>query len=189
MKTFLLIIGIFCFSEAILAQEAKVFEKIETYKIYGTNENSIRKSLDKNSPCKQKDKTFDALTTWYVNWYFNWQMLDGKYSISDVNAQVEIKFVLPEWVESRKSSTALKQKWNSYFEALKNHEEGHKKIGIEAANAVIVAIKNVKPQSSSQNLENLANQSANRVLERYRMQEIEYDRATRHGLKTGARFP
>ncbi|MFZ5950366.1 MAG: DUF922 domain-containing protein [Candidatus Rifleibacteriota bacterium] len=189
MKTFLLIISIFCFSEAILAQDAMVFEKIETYKISGINENSIRKSLDKNSPCKQKGKTFDAFTTWYVNWYFNWKLLDGKYSITDVNAQVEIKFVLPEWVESSKSPAGLVQKWNSYFRALKDHEDGHKKISIEAANAVIVAIKNVKPQSSSQNLENLANQSANRVLERYRMQEIEYDRTTQHGLKTGARFP
>lgn len=165
------------------------FESTETYKVFGTDEQSIRNSMNANSPCKQDGKTFDAFTTWYVRWHFQWRNHDGKYKISKAGSNVEIKFVLPDWQDRNRAPAALQEKWNNYYKALVEHEKGHAKIGREAAAAVIRAIMDVPPQSSGDQVSRAANAAANRVLERYRTEEREYDRKTRHGMKTGAVFP
>lgn len=187
MLAMLLILSVFSRSQA---QIPEVFEKTETYKVFGNSERSLRENLDKNSPCKQDGKVFDAFTTWYVKWFFKWQQNnDGKFEISEANSNVEIKFVMPDWVDKSRASASLQKKWEKYYTALQEHESGHRNIGVEAANAVIVAIKDVPPAFSSETLEKNANTAANRVLERYRTQEKEYDRLTDHGVKTGAIFP
>lgn len=186
MLAILLILSVFSKSQA---QIPEVFEKTETYKVFGNSERSLRENLDKNSPCKQDGKIFDAFTTWYVKWFFKWKYNEGKFEISEANSNVEIKFVMPDWVDKSKASNSLQKKWEKYFAALQEHEAGHRNIGVEAAKAVIVAIKNVPPAFSSETLEKNANAAANRVLERYRTQEEEYDRLTEHGETTGAIFP
>lgn len=187
-SVFLVAIMFLIFSAAVSA-EPEIFESIETYKVQGIDENSLRSSLNTNSPCKQDGKVFDAFTTWFVKWNFNWHYKDGVYCISSARSNVEVKFVLPEWENYSEASPKLKTKWDTYMKALKEHEDGHRNLGVEASKAVLSAIKNVPHRSSGEQIKIAANATANRVLENYRAQEREYDRRTGHGAKTGAIFP
>lgn len=190
MKSAVLSIFFVCLSfPFLLAQDTEVFEKTETYKIYGQSESELRESLNQASPCKENGTTFDAHTTWYVKWFFTWKYNDGVYKISTANSNVEIKFIMPEWSDKARAPKELQKKWENYYQALLSHEIGHRNIGVEAARAVVSAIKNVQPAINAQIIEKNANAAANRVLERYRTQEKEYDRETAHGTKTGAKFP
>lgn len=188
MKRFFIIFILLFVTVCQAEGETEVFEKIETYRFSGLTPAEMRQSLNLSSPVKHEGKTFHAHTTWFVKWYFQWIYEDGKYRINDANSTVEIKFIMPEWIDEAKAPTEVVMKWKQYFIALKQHEDGHAEIGIEAANAVVKAIRDVDPQPDSKQLEAKANAAANRVLERYRMQEIEYDRKTQHGEKTGAIF-
>lgn len=170
-------------------QNTEIFEKTETYKVYGTDEKSIRTSITKTTPCIQENEVFDASTTWYVEWFFKWQYANGLYHITEANSNVEIKLIMPEWVDKEKAHPKIRTKWERYFKALSEHEYGHRNIAIEAAKGVNMAIIAIKPCPTSQALEISADAAANRVLERYRTQEKEYDRKTDHGKKTGAVFP
>jgi predicted secreted Zn-dependent protease len=183
----------FSFPQELVAKEplqnTEVFEKTETYKVFGIDEKSIRSYMKDHSPCRQGKEVFDASTTWYVEWFFKWQYANGMYHITEANSNVEIKYIMPQWPDKEKAHTSIQEKWECYFKALSEHEFGHRNIAIEAAKAVNLAIIDIPPGSTSQSLEISANAAANRVLERYRTQEREYDRQTDHGKKTGAVFP
>lgn len=188
-KLFTAVMAFFIICSVNAYAEAEIFESVETYKVQGLSEKELRKSLSEKSPCKQDGKVFDAYTTWYVKWHFEWHNESGKYRIAKANSNVEVKFTMPEWVNYANAPINLRRKWDKYIKALKEHENGHRDLGVEAAQAVIKAIEDVPARSSGELINNAANAAANRVLERYRAQEKEYDRKTNHGATTGAVFP
>jgi predicted secreted Zn-dependent protease len=79
--------------------------------------------------------------------------------------------------------------FNSYFPALLAHEQGHKRIALDAANQVDRAIADLRPMTDCQALEQEANRTGLAVLESARRREVEYDAITKSGCTQGACLP
>lgn len=160
------------------------------YPVAGTTAAELRSQMIQHSPVSDAEgQTFDALTSWGVHWNFNFARLGKTCAARSVRTHVDVLFTLPQWKVSRYASPQLKAEWHSYLQALQLHEEGHKKNGVDAAQAVMRALRQLADYPDCRQLEKAAKETADRVIMTYNQRDVEYDRATGHGRTQGAIFP
>jgi predicted secreted Zn-dependent protease len=78
---------------------------------------------------------------------------------------------------------------DAYMAALRLHEDGHRRIAIEAGYEILQAINALPAYSSCSELELAADAVGESILEQYRRQEAVYDQNTGHGATQGVHFP
>jgi predicted secreted Zn-dependent protease len=156
----------------------------QPYEVHQQSGVSLLVALNNASPVHDAGKIYHAYTGWEVRWRFMWNTSPaGMCEITSVATTLAVKMTLPELKTSTLAGSAEFQK---YFPALLRHEEGHRKIGQDAAYAADRAISNLRPMSSCKELEREANRAGMEILERARRVEIEYDISTEHGCTQGA---
>lgn len=160
-----------------------------TYAISGVSAEELREHMNSKSNIRRYGKTFDALTSWNVNWRFNWNTKNSKCYITTASSTVDVTFTLPKWTNRDMSSRYLINKWDRYYDALTQHENGHKDFGIKAAEEIEQAILEMPSRISCKILESEANEIGKRILKKYMDLEKEYDENTNHGSNDGAVFP
>ncbi|MGI9279532.1 MAG: DUF922 domain-containing Zn-dependent protease [Endozoicomonas sp.] len=161
----------------------------ENYEIEGSSSYELRHQLNDKTPVISDGERFDAYTKWGVHWNFEWTEKKNQCRIKSVTTQLDVKFILPEWVNRDTARKRLREKWDRYYAALQEHENGHKEIGFEAATDIEESVAAMKPEASCQQLEKKANALAESIIDQYVKREKKYDRITRHGLDQGASFP
>lgn len=160
------------------------------YSIGGTTADELRSQLAQQSPVNDAEgRSFDALTSWNVYWNFRYARRGKTCSARSINTKLDVVFTLPRWKAPRYVSSGLWSEWNSYMTALKLHEEGHKKNGVDAADSVLQALHQLPAYPTCHQLEKAAKEAAERVIAAYNRRDVEYDRATGHGRTQGAVFP
>ncbi len=80
-------------------------------------------------------------------------------------------------------------RWREYLAPLTEHENGHRKHGLDAAREIDRGIGALPAQANCNALGNAANAFGNEILRKYNERDIDYDRTTDHGRTQGARFP
>jgi predicted secreted Zn-dependent protease len=166
----------------------KVNVDTKYYSIYGVTANELRHEMNTKSSIKQSGNNYDAFTSWYVNWRFNWSENNGQCFMTNVKSTVKVKFILPKWENSNSATVNLKERWAHYYNALINHENGHKVFGINAAKEVEERLSTLSANNCS-NLEDKANSLGKNIIDKYIALEKKYDKNTNHGIKNGAVFP
>ncbi|WP_339138765.1 MAG: DUF922 domain-containing protein [Candidatus Electrothrix sp. GW3-4] len=159
------------------------------YRVSGSTAREIRNDLDRKTPVNEKGKKYDAYTTWLVHWKYHWNASEDQCRITQVSTTVDVQYILPKLKRSAPLPKALVNKWERYLRALLQHENGHKDIGVRAANEIEEKIRNMKPRRTCQQLELDANRLGHKVLDKYLIIEDEFDRTTNHGGNDGAIFP
>jgi len=159
------------------------------YEIKGSSEEELRSQLDSLGPGNPDEGHFDAHTDWQVTWSYPYSQKRDKCSIGRIDIQVEITFTYPRWNPPPNAPEDLKEKWSHYLMSLQMHEEGHKDIGIEAANIVLEMLNNLPAFPTCNELEETADSKAADILAEFRTKEESYDQDTNHGRNQGAIFP
>lgn len=148
---------------------------------------SLLNTLNNASPIRHQGRVFHGYTTWHVRWNYQWQgQADGSCAIASVDTRLTTAITLPQL---RTADAAERSRFDRYLAALTLHEEGHKRLGQQAAADIDRAILKLRPAPTCQQLENAVHRVGHDILERTRQSEIEYDRTTRHGCTQGACLP
>lgn len=158
-----------------------------TYAIYGDSGKALRKEMNRKG-ATFNGKRFDAETRWNVNWRFNNAPDHEGCRITQAQVTVDIRMTLPEWKNRAAAKPALQQRWDQYYRALMAHEEGHAQFGIRSAHEIQALLPRLSA-ADCHTLNQLANDKAMDVINRYAEQERAYDRDTNHGMNDGAIFP
>lgn len=176
---------------SISITEAKplVTVTINYYTITGKTIDEIAYSLNTQTPVIYQGKKYHANTAWNVSWHFYWQESNNSCQITSVNTAVNVKFTMPKLVTYSSLNTAVKNKWDKYYFALINHENGHKNFGIQAANKIEKAILEMDKRNTCSELEKTANNLGYQIIKQYILEEQKYDQITNHGVTQGAVFP
>jgi predicted secreted Zn-dependent protease len=176
---------------SISITEAKpaVNTNINYYTVTGKTIDEIANSLNTQTPIIYQGKKYHANTAWNVKWRFYWQESNNSCQITSVNTSVDVKFTMPKLVTYSSLNTAVKNKWDKYYSALINHENGHKNFGIQAANKIEKAILEMGKKNTCSELEKTANNIGYQIIKEDALQEKKYDEITNHGAKDGAIFP
>jgi len=155
------------------------------YDVVGASADELRAQLDSRGPTGRQD----AYTDWWVQWRYDYVQTASGCSVRSLSVNVDVTITFPHWTSPGDVSTELEGQWRAYLAALAVHEDGHKRIALEAANEIATALSSLLAYPSCAKLERDADATGERILERYRQQEQSYDRETEHGATQGARFP
>jgi predicted secreted Zn-dependent protease len=156
------------------------------YDINGQDRDTLIRQLAQLFP---GDKKTLGLTEWGVEWevQFNYNQ-DNICTQFNVQVTGFITFLMPRWTGYTQGSPALKKKWDTMYEALQRHEDGHALHGVKA----LKEVQRLKPRlSRTATCRSIADnfyRRASKILQKYKQKDIDYDRETRHGITQGTIF-
>jgi len=159
------------------------------YDIEGRTAAELRQQMNIYGVAWTNGSIYDAYTGWNVKWNYRYRVTDHNCSIGSVSTTLNVEFRLPRWTDYDGGSSALKKKWDEYMGSLRQHENGHKDLGIQAAIEIERSIAGLKPAQTCDNLAQTANALGRRIISEYAAKEREYDDQTNFGETQGAVFP
>ena len=162
-----------------------VDSQLNYYLVYGNSSSEVRYNMNQNT---NRPKPYDAYTKWSVSWHYSWQLSNGRCKVSSANANVKIAMLLPKLSNLSDRPKALKEQWSAYITALKEHENGHREIGLNVANDTLQHILKTPPQTSCDALKTAINHVVAERVSASKNNDKIYDDATNHGLNEGAEF-
>jgi predicted secreted Zn-dependent protease len=164
-------------------------DRIEHYAIRGTTPPDLRREMSAKGPLGAGGRRFDGYTRWDVSWRYRYDKTSRGCSIASVTTTVKVTMTLPRWTNESSASDALRHQWARYLSALEQHEQGHRRHGIDAAAEIDSTIAAMPVAASCDALGGEANATGLRIVRRYNQRDLDYDRDTQHGATQGARFP
>lgn len=159
------------------------------YVVAGNSVEELWADVLAKTPVEHNGQKHVAYTRWQVDWRFWWQSNGDTCDISKVETRLEVTYTLPRLHENAATPASVVDRWEDYYAALFSHEQGHKDFGVEAATEIRSRIAGMGPRETCEQLELDANAIGKSVIAEYSRVEKQYDRATNHGLNTGAVFP
>jgi len=145
--------------------------------------------MDRLGPTDARGTHFDAYTDWHITWVYPYSTVDGQCTTGPVQVSVQVSFTLPQWEPPSGAPKDLAVKWDAYVDALQRHEDGHKDIAAAAGYEIHQVLSALPGHPTRDKLEQSADSAGERILDKYRQQELDYDQSTNHGATQGARFP
>jgi predicted secreted Zn-dependent protease len=176
-------------SRDIAVAQPKIKIKTHYYSVAGKTLQQISRNLYTQSPIVYQGKKYHGYTKWNVNWWFYWNDYGSHCQIKSVQTSVDVQYTLPKLSNYSSLTNPVKQKWDRYYHALSKHEEGHKNFGVSAAQEIEKSIAKMGSRKTCQQLEQDANSIGKQIIQKYVIQEKNYDKTTNHGVTQGAIFP
>jgi len=150
------------------------------YNIHGITENELRQQMNTLGPLKSNSR-HDAYTKWDIEWF--------KRCNEPPSVKIIVVFTYPKWNKPNNLDSVLESKWSKYIEALKIHENGHRDIAVRTSEEIMDTLYNLPYTNNCNNQNKQVIDLGNKIIEKYRQKEIEYDKLTNHGMTQGAIFP
>lgn len=147
---------------------------------------SLRQSLNDASPIVRNGQTFYGKTEWSVLPNFRYKDYGSLCVVKEVEVQLNIKFILPKLHYTETPPDALIVKFEQFYNALYLHEQGHKALGVRAANVIEAELKSLTPYGNCNELKSGVQTKIQQILEEYKALNRQYDIDTNHGMTQGA---
>jgi predicted secreted Zn-dependent protease len=164
-------------------------DTIEYRDIIGNSRNELAAALKKVGATSQSGDRFAASTRWQLRWNFRVEQHPGKScELASAKTELDIHMTLPRWMPPQNASPVLVKRWNTFADALRKHEDGHRDIAIEAARVVADRVAAAPAASDCATLKKRLGRIADATLREYKDKESSYDVTTMHGETQGATF-
>jgi predicted secreted Zn-dependent protease len=174
---------------SLAGAEPTITINYDYYDIEGRTAAELRDQMNRFGVLWTDGNVYDAYTGWNVNWNYRYRITDHGCSIKSVAATLDVKIRLPRWAGYAGGQPALKKKWDLYMKSLRQHENGHKDLAVEAAIEIERAIAQLEPAATCDDLAETANETGRQIISEYAAKEREYDARTNYGEIQGAVFP
>jgi predicted secreted Zn-dependent protease len=152
------------------------------YPVLGKDYPSLIQSLAANGP-----KGFHGLANWNVTYGYSTRVNDGVCRFDTINVYLRGEVLMPRWLDQSRASADLQYRWQNYYSALKQHEEGHIQNGMELALLVREKILGLGTFQCSQ-AATIAQKEFDRIYGFHKERDKKYDERTEHGATQGAKF-
>ena len=93
---------------------------------------------------------------------------------------------LPRWLDEQTAPAELQLNWQDFYQGILMHQDGHKKIAIEALQKIEKAVLNLPLANSCDAIKQQADAIAQQHIANIRVVEAKYDQATQYGVSQGA---
>lgn len=160
----------------------------QRYPVRGQTVGAILTEMRGNGPVLQGRRYWGTLT-WTLR--YRWSNTStglGTCSVHGIQVAIETITTMPDWRDADSASAELRTQWAAFVAALRTHEEGHRRIAIEAAIAVKRRLEDLGIAECSSYARE-AELAFRRLLDSYNARNAEYDRTTGHGASQGAVWP
>lgn len=158
-----------------------------TYAVTGRTADAVLRSLMDQGP-RDGDDIFFGLTQTDFDVHYDPRPISGGCLIEDTRVSIDVVITLPEWLPATEVDTGLQVKWGQFRRALAAHEQRHREIAIDGAEAAYDAIAGLYRASCD-----AAVSEARARLDRVGVEVVaahqRFDEETQHGKTTGAYWP
>lgn len=177
-----LLIGLLA-TASYFADVSETFD-LDTYEVDQHAGETLLAAINRHSPLRQNGRIFHGYTKWNVRWNFWWDTnVQGRCAITEAKTTLSVYMQLPELDDGTEQG---RFEFDDYLPELREHEDGHHQIAVEAARRIDQAIKTLQPMRSCQALEAEANRRGYEILDAAKSEEDHYDVDTKHGCTQGA---
>jgi predicted secreted Zn-dependent protease len=184
MRHHCLLLLAYAMSSGTAFGEVKEHLEYSYYEVRARSDQPLFTQLNAASPIREGGQTFYGHTNWNVRWAFKWKTdSSGVCRISTTTTELHASMILP-----RLDGASARQmaSFDRFMSALRQHELGHYKIALVAAQAIDIELRTLPGMNNCKALDTYANTGAQRTLERYNERSRQYDRDTNHGRTQGA---
>lgn len=191
MRCFGVLVALFAARASAAELEAPVIRDTVEYRdIIGSSQGALADALKQVSSTNKSGDRFAASTRWQLRWNFRVEQHPGAAcELASAKTELDVNMTLPRWMPPQNASPVLVKRWNTFADALRKHEDGHREIAIEAARVVVDRVGNAPPERNCATLKKKLGRIADNTLREYKDKESSYDVTTMHGQTQGATFP
>ena len=167
-----------CLAAALPLLHPQQSTHIEYYDVTGATIDELRGQL------RAKGVDGWAGTTWTeVKYEFTVRQDANGCRIDSVNALFDARVRLPRWVNRAAAPALQQQAWDAWFPRLERHEQGHVRIGRDAAARIERVVWDTPAAASCGEVTAMAKARAQAVLADLARRQRDYDRRTDHGRR------
>ena len=159
--------------------------RVQTFDIHGRTARELRADLSRLGPVGETGIRGDAYTEYRIAWKFSMRMKEGVCRADIVTVDLDVTMQLPRWDPPAGVSSELIDTWNRFSKSLREHEDGHHRLAIAAADEVRRRLRARARTHDCGELRARLDERANRVLHEYRERQYQYDLDTDYGRARG----
>lgn len=154
------------------------------YDVTGRNVDELRVQLRAHGPVSLDDgRRAIAQNRYNMRWRWQYHSTGvGGCEIPRVNVRVDMALIYPRWLDPDTTDTALVAWWRRQEARLKEHEEGHGIITLDAAERIVRTIRGMSGGSCDA-LGIRANGIARRIFEDLRARQRQFDASSTAGQR------
>lgn len=152
------------------------------YPVKGKDYASVAKSLATNGP-----KGNHGLASWHISYQYTVKPEGKACRFDSVQLTVTGEILMPHWTDEAAAPPELRMRWQGYYAALQQHEEGHVQHGKELAALVREKFLGA-PDFACAQAPSIAKAEFDRLYGNLKERDKDYDLRTQHGAAQGARF-
>ena len=158
-----------------------------TYVVEGTSAHEILASMRASGP-SAGGETYFGLTASESSYQMQPRMEGPSCVAEEVRVELAVTITLPVWESTDEAPYELQRDWARFSTALQRHEDGHRQIAADGAEATHSALQGLR-RATCQDVEFEARQRAQRIAARTEAEHNRYDSETDHGRTQGAQWP
>jgi len=162
--------------------------RVEFYDVQGSSGAEVLKSMNERGPVGKDGLRHHGHTSWHVKWTYHLAYQGKSCEIASLVIEPSGTMTLPRWDRPDRASKNLKQEWDRYAAALREHESGHYDFALSASNEIKQRLSSLNGSAGCQALRGEIDSKARAVLSEFQAKELDYDATTKHGATQGARF-
>ena len=157
------------------------------YEVYGDNARTLQKQLEEKRPQDGSGERFDGITDNRISYTYRYAPTENGCKFIEFSPALETTITMPRWVDADFTSK-LGKKWQSFYQALLDHELGHHDIGLRLYKELEAAGRNFETTKSCDSISDEFELVTTSLFEKYKQMDRQYDLETDHGRKLGAGF-
>ena len=170
-----------------LASNVRVTTVDALYDVIGADHASIMAALRRQGP-RDGSGAWAGSLAWTFNWSYQPVMDGGTCRVDSASIHLRLTYTLPRLASDVEPSPVVREAWERFQAGLRDHEDGHAALAVEAANALVHDVEAAPAASSCAELRTVVETTVQAGLARHERAQVAYDRQTRHGGTQGATF-
>ncbi|HLT48502.1 MAG TPA: DUF922 domain-containing protein [Rubricoccaceae bacterium] len=157
------------------------------YDVQGRSEQDLLQAMLRQGPSWEGHRYFGLTQSEVRYTYWKQESVTGCV-LSNIAVYLKITVTLPRWQPTPGTPYAMERNWRQFERALRNHEDGHRRLAEEEAEMIRRMLTGLRAPSCA-GVDALAEQQAAQIQQSYGGLNRAYDERTEHGRSQGALWP
>lgn len=154
--------------------------EVEWFVVRGVTRQEIRDTMQQTAPYSEVHKArVWGQCAWRISWSFQHERDATSCRVHRMRLEVSAVMRLPRWQDEALAEPDLRARWSDFNRRLRQHEDGHKKNGIAAAEDLARRLRGLREFATCEALNAEIVATRNRVLSEYRQVDQAFDRVER----------
>lgn len=150
---------------------------IQYYPVYGRTPRQLHLSMVQNGPFNEiVQRRVYAEIHWRITWKLDFLNEPGKCRLNKFAITMPTTIVMPKWMDAEGAPAETLALWPAVLSKIRQHEDGHKAIGIEGANVLARRLKSLPAYPNCQELNRVIRSEGERIVGEYNLANRAFDR-------------